>query len=85
MPVFQVCPETRTKGSNMCASFSRFSTVWNRRRQEESCGSPVKAQASALVDVPTAPFFLCSADQGVQHMCKFLCECLGMYLSGNRT
>ena len=38
-------------------------------------GSPVKAQASARVDVPTVLFFF-SADQGVQHVCKFLCECL---------
>ena len=71
------------RSRNMCASFSRFSPVWNRRRLEESCGSPVKAQASAGVDVPTALFF-CSVDQGVQHVCKFLCECLAMCLSGNR-
>ena len=31
----------------MCASFSRFSSVWNRRRQEESRRSRVKTQASA--------------------------------------
>ena len=42
---------------HMCASFSRFSPVWNRRRWEESRGSLVKAQASARVDVPTALFF----------------------------
>ena len=34
----------------------------------------MKAQASALVDVPTALF--CSADQGVQYVRKYLCECL---------
>ena len=36
---------------NMCASFSGVSPVWNQRRQEESCGSLVKAQASERVDL----------------------------------
>ena len=35
----------------MCASFSGGSPVWNRRRQEESCGSLAQVQASARVDV----------------------------------
>ena len=34
-----------------------------------SCGSLVQTQASARVDVPTAPHFSCSTDQGVQHVC----------------
>ena len=42
----------------------------------------MKAQASARVDVPTAPFFFCSEDHGVQHVCKFFCECLPTCLSG---
>ena len=29
-------------------------------------------------------FFFCSSDQGVQRVCKFLCECLETCLSGNR-
>ena len=48
----------------MNASFSGVSRdtdqglpVWNRWRQEENCGSLVKAQASARLDVPTAPVF----------------------------
>ena len=46
----------------MNASFSGVSRVGTDGRQgEESCGSLVKAQASARVDVPTAPLF-CSAD-----------------------
>ena len=52
----QECLETRgPRSRNVCACFSRFSPVWNRRRQEEGCGSLAQAQASALVDVPTAP------------------------------
>ena len=40
----------------------------------ESCGSLAKVQASARVDVPTAPIFL-QSDQGVQHVCtSFLHE-----------
>ena len=58
----------------MRASFSGVSPVWKRRRREESCGSLVTAQASAWVDVPTAPhFFAVRTDQGVQHptrVCK---------------
>ena len=34
-------------------------------------GLLVKPQATALVDVPTAPVFS-SADQGVQRVCKFV-------------
>ena len=69
---------------HMCSTFLRFSPVWSRRRQEESCGSLVKAQASARVDVPTASCSFCSADPGVQRVCKLLCECLAMCLSGIR-
>ena len=42
-------------------------TDGDRRRM---CGTLVKAQASARVDVPTAHHYCCSTDQGVQHMCR---------------
>ena len=54
--------ETRTKESDMCASFSRFSP------RLEGSGSPARAQASSRVDVPTASHLFCSTDQGVQHV-----------------
>ena len=77
---------TRTKESNMNASFSGVSrgtdqgveTCVQVSRESypsgtdgdgRSCSSLVKAQASARVDVPTAPLFFCSTDQGVQHVC----------------
>ena len=53
----------------MCASCTTIFTVWNSQQQDESCGSPAQAQASARVDVPTAHLFHCSADQGIQHVC----------------
>ena len=49
MPVSQECLETRTKESTRLEPTAI---------EEESCGSPAKAQASARVDVPTAVFFL---------------------------
>ena len=52
---------------------------------KRGCGSLVKAQASARVDMPTDSFFFCcSADQGVQHECKLVCECFEMCMVGNR-
>ena len=80
----------RTKESNMCAIFSRFSpdskhgpkSLEARPKESKhacqvsradgdgrSCGSLVKTQASARVDV-----LFCSTDQGVQHVCKFFHE-----------
>ena len=41
----------------MSASFSGVSPGWHRRRLEEGCGLPAQVQASARVDVPTAPPF----------------------------
>ena len=43
---------------HVCASFSRSSPIWNRRRLEESRRLLVKAQESARLDVPTATFIL---------------------------
>ena len=40
----------------------------------------MKAQASARVDVPTAPVFFGRADKGVQHVCKFFVRMLGHVL-----
>ena len=45
--------------------------------EEGGCGSLVKAQASARVDVPTVSFFFCSADHGVHHVCKVFFRMLG--------
>ena len=53
---------------------------------KESCGSLVKAQASAQVDVPTASNFFCSTDQGVQHLrTSFIMRKLGYVLDGQPT
>ena len=45
--------------------------------REESCGSPVKVQASARADVPTVPAV---RTQGVQRVCKFFVRMLGHVL-----
>ena len=37
--------------------------------RERAVGSLAQVQASVRVDVPTAPHFFCSTDQGVQHVC----------------
>ena len=55
----------------------------NVNSNKRGCGSLVKAQARARVDVPTARVFSC-VDQGVQHECKFLLRMLGYVFSGNR-
>ena len=46
---------------------------------KRGCGPPVKAQATARVDVPHSPRVSC-VDQGVQHECKFLLRMLGYVL-----
>ena len=49
-------------------------------------GSLVKAQASARLDVPTAPHhFFYSADQEVQRVCTFFSRRLGCVLGGQPT
>ena len=58
---------------HMCASFSRFSPVGNRRRQEESRRSPVKTQASARVDGPTAPPFSFAVRTKESNACASVC------------
>ena len=80
--------ETRTKESNMNASFSAVSRETDQgvypSGKEESCGSPVKAQASARVDVPTAPFSFAVWTKQSTTCFQVLCECLGMCTTGNR-
>ena len=62
----------------MCASFSGVSPVWNRRRLEESCGSLAQAQASARVDVPTAPtFFAVPTNESNTCVHRFFTRMLG--------
>ena len=59
----------------MCASFSRFSLVWNRRRQEESRRSPAQTAVSTGGRARSSiSFCLCSADQGVHDACTFFLE-----------
>ena len=52
--------------------------------KEESCGSPVKAQASARVDVPTAHFSFAVRTKQSTTCMQVLCEYLDTCLSGKR-
>ena len=74
MPVSQECLETRTKESTRLEPTAIREELWIVC---EGTGVSTGGRAHSSL-------FLCSADQGVQFVCKFLCACLEMYLSGKR-
>ena len=64
--------------SSLCGG-SHVESSLDVNSNKRGCGTLAQAQASARVDVPTA-----RVDHGVQHVCKFLYECLDMCFSSNR-
>ena len=52
--------------------------------QRRGCGWLAKAQATARVDLPTAPFSFAVRTKESTTCTQVLCECLAMCLSGNR-
>ena len=73
------------QGVETCVQVSRESDPCGTDGDGRSRGSPAQAQASARVDVPTAPLF-CSADHGVHFVRTsfFVRESLDMRLTNNR-
>ena len=72
------------------AALSRFVTLWGRgecqsgvNSNKRGCGSPVKAQASARVDVPTERVFPVWTKES-NTCASFCCDCLYMCSTGNR-
>ena len=80
--VSQLCLETRPMESKHACKF--LGSLTRLEPTARSCGSLVKAQASARVDVPTALHFFHSTDQGVQHVCTSFIfrECLDLCVNG---
>ena len=83
MPVSLEWLEARPKESkHVC----KFLTIFTRMEPTAIGGElwfACEGTGASTVGRANSSFF-CSAGQGVQHVCKFLCECLGMCITDNR-